>query len=151
MLETARQPRWYWLLPLTYVIHIAEEYFGGFVEWSARTSGSGLDVQGFLVLTTIGGLLTATGVYLSGRWRLHGWIPITMATIFTINSVQHLISTVTTSSYSPGLFSGLLIWMPLGLLVLHRAYRDHSAAMLLKSAAVGILIQGAISLGLRLS
>ena len=151
MSADAQQPLWYWLLPLSYAIHIAEEHFGGFVEWSARTSGSGLSVEVFLAATSAGAAMSLVGIFLSGRSRRHRWIPIMMATLFLLNGITHLFTSLMTGSYSPGLVSGLLLWVPLGLLVLARSRGLYSRAFILKSMAGGIAFQAAVSLVVRLS
>lgn len=151
MSRDAKQPIWYWLLPLSYAIHIAEEHFGGFVQWSARTSGSGLSVEAFLAATSAGAAVSLLGIFLSGRKRRHGWIPVMMATLFVLNGMMHLFTSIATGSYSPGLVSGLLLWVPLGSLVLARSRTIHSRAFILKSMAGGIAFQAAVSLVVRLS
>ncbi|MEE8585932.1 MAG: HXXEE domain-containing protein [Acidobacteriota bacterium] len=145
------QPPWYWLLPLSYGIHIAEEYWGGFVDWSARTSGTGLSLGVFLATTSAGAILSLLGIFLSNRRKRQAWIPITMASFFILNGIVHLAWTVTTLSYSPGLISGLLLWVPLGAAVLKRSSRIYSSSFFLKSAAGGFVLQAAVSLVVRLS
>lgn len=151
MPSKAEQPLWYWLLPISYAIHVAEEYWGGFVDWSARTLGTGLSVEVFAATTFAGAIVCAAGISLSGRNNRHAWIPITIASFFALNGLVHLVWSHTTQSHSPGLVSGLLLWVPLGIAVLKRSCRIVSRALFLKSVAGGILFQAAVSLVLRLS
>src|SRR5688500_9911441 len=61
------QVRWHyrdallvWLFPAAYVVHILEEWFGGFPEWLAIVAGAPLPRPEFLVINIVGlGLMIA--------------------------------------------------------------------------------------------
>jgi hypothetical protein len=53
-----------WLFPLTYLVHIAEEHWGGFAPWISRVAGAHLTDRELLVLNGIGLVLMTTGAVL---------------------------------------------------------------------------------------
>jgi hypothetical protein len=118
------------LYPLTYVLHLAEELWGGegFPAWVARVAGSPMPEHRFLLLNAIGLALMIAGVRLARRrGRGVGWIPIALAGIVLLNALAHIAATILVGGYSPGLFSALLLWMPLGIETLRRHRHDTSA------------------------
>lgn len=109
---------WPLLLPGAYLVHLAEEIWGGpgFVNWAARYLSAGFTERQFLFInaTAWPAMLIAT---LAGIYRPSlRWVIITVAVILLINGVLHIGSTIVTTSYSPGVLSGTLVYLPLGLL-----------------------------------
>lgn len=113
-----------WLFPLTYVLHLAEEYWGGegFPAWISRVAGVSFTNQEFLVLNSFALVLMTLGAWLiyQNTWR---WMLTALAGVVFLNGTLHLVFSVLTWSYSPGLISGVLCWMPLGLFTLHLQWR----------------------------
>ncbi|HEX9918450.1 MAG TPA: HXXEE domain-containing protein, partial [Pyrinomonadaceae bacterium] len=104
-----------WLYPATYAIHLLEELWGGegFTAWLARVAGVQLSTHKFLVWNALALALTALGVWLAARYRRLRWLPLAYAVAFLLNALSHLAASLYTNSYSPGLVSGLLLWLPL--------------------------------------
>jgi len=114
---------WPLLFPLTYLVHIAEEYWcgGGFHNWS-RVLGMQLDGMRFLQINAVAWttmLLLCLAALLVIRIR---WVVVSFAAAVLLNGLAHMIASIATVSYSPGLVSGLLLWAPLGSYTLLRAY-----------------------------
>jgi hypothetical protein len=100
-------------------LHIVEEFVfpGGFAEWDRRyrpeyresiTPRLHIVVNGLLLLfcANVGTLgLTPVGV---AAW-------LTLTALLTGNAVWHLIGAVRTKSYSPGMVTGLLLYLPLAI------------------------------------
>jgi hypothetical protein len=107
---------WVWLYPATYAIHILEELWGGegFTAWLARIAGVELAAQQFLDWNALALLLMSAGVLLTLRWRHLRWLLLAYGVAFLLNALSHLAASLYTVSYSPGLVSGLLLWLPLG-------------------------------------
>jgi uncharacterized iron-regulated membrane protein len=57
-----------------------------------------------------------------------------------INGVLHLLGTLASRSYSPGLVSGLLVWIPLGVFTLQRARHSVKPKIFWRGLAVGVVI-----------
>lgn len=114
---------WATLLPLTYLLHIAEEYSAGesFFVWTSRL-GWPLSEQRFLVLNGIALAVMTGAVMASTRWR-HARIAIpAFGFAVMLNGMAHAVASVVTSSYSPGLVTGLVVWVPLGTFTLRRCW-----------------------------
>ena len=109
--------QWAWWLPLTYLLHIAEESWGGFPEWLSRM-GVPFSQRELLILNGIG--LVAMVVAVSLPWR---WVITTLAGIVFLNGLLHATITLVTRTYSPGLATGVLLWIPLGLYILIHEWR----------------------------
>lgn len=62
------------------------------------------------------------------------------------NGVGHLIGTLYTGSYSPGVATGLGLWVPLGIWTLVRTSPLLSAPQLWIGVSAGVVIQGIVSL-----
>jgi hypothetical protein len=118
--ESARPAVPGWLYPATYAVHILEELWGGegFTAWLARVAGVELAAGRFLVWNALALLLMAAGVWLAVRFRHLRWLLLAYGVAFTLNALSHLAASLYTVSYSPGLLSGLLLWLPLGALTL---------------------------------
>jgi hypothetical protein len=110
---------WSWLFPATYILHILEEGLAGerFYNWSHRIIGRRIPARAFLVLNaSFLGLMVAAAVVLrSGEGP---WLLPTLGTITALNGLGHFAGSVITRSYSPGVITGLLLWMPLGIAAL---------------------------------
>jgi hypothetical protein len=106
---------WGWLYPATYAIHLLEEWRGGvgFTAWLARIAGVELPAGKFLVWNIVALLLMSVGVVLSMRFRHLRWLFVAYGMAFLLNALSHLGASLYTNSYSPGLISSLLLWLPL--------------------------------------
>ena len=111
---------WGWLFPATYALHILEELWGGegFTAWMARVAGVELAPGRFLVWNALALLSMAAGVLLAERFRHLRWLLVAYAVAFLLNALSHLAASLYTASYSPGLVSSLLLWLPLAALTL---------------------------------
>ena len=115
----------YWplLFPLTYLVHIAEEYYGGFPNWSSRFLGFHLTPEGFLQLNAVAWMVMLGVSAAATRYASLPWLVVPFAVATFINGCAHAIASVITASYSPGVISGLTLWFPLGVITLRRSYR----------------------------
>jgi hypothetical protein len=120
--EKAWPAAWGWLYPATYAVHILEELWGGegFTAWLGRVAGVELAARQFLIWNALALLLMAAGVWLAVRFRHLRWLLLAYGVAFTLNALSHLAASLYTVSYSPGLLTGLLLWLPLGALTLTR-------------------------------
>ena len=112
-----------WLFPPTYILHLAEEYLvaGGFTVWAERALGLSLTDAEFIVWNAAAfGLMCvgATLVSAAGRFR---FVEIALSIAVLGNVAAHAIGSVATWTYSPGLITGLAVWLPLGIVRLRDA------------------------------
>lgn len=65
-----------------------------------------------------------------------GWIAVTLAVSIAANGLLHLAGTILTRSYSPGVVSGVLVWVPLGVFAL-RSMRARLPRAVFRLACLG--------------
>jgi hypothetical protein len=113
---------WSWLFPLSYLIHIAEEYWGGegYPAYILRLRGVHMSTARFLAAQSVGFILVTIGVILARRFKFLPMMLVILGTIVAVNGLTHIVTALSTLSYGPGLFSSILIWGPLGIATLIR-------------------------------
>ena len=111
---------WSWIFPLTYLIHIAEEYWGGegYSAYIFRIRGVHLSPARFLAAQSIGFILVTLGVILARQFNFPQTMLLILGTIVLVNGLTHSFTSLTTHGYGPGLYSSVFIWIPLGLITL---------------------------------
>jgi len=114
---------WVVLFPATYLIHIAEEYWGGFPAWTAGRTGLAISDIAFLAANAFLWVLMVGAVVIILSRPSRALLIVSLATIAFINALLHIGASLLTLSYSPGLASGVLLWLPLGIAALARGHR----------------------------
>lgn len=137
---------WAWLFPVSYLAHIAEEYWGGFPAWIARFWGVESSDANFLSWNGGAWVMMCVGVALVLWTKSYRWLLVSFGTVVLINGVVHALASVVTWSYSPGLVSGLLLYVPLGLFTLRRAKGTVNARTLRAGVVVGVLMHAVVVL-----
>lgn len=135
---------WIWLFPLTYLVHAMEEYWGGegFYRWVARFIGRGMTPEQFISINSFGWLLMVASILLMRKTPSVRWLTISLATIVFINGFAHLAGTIWTKTYSPGVVSGVLLWMPLGAATFYRAWHRVTRLSFIAGMMVGAIVHG---------
>jgi hypothetical protein len=137
---------WLLVLPLSYLLHLGEEWWGGegFATWIARIVGSPVSTTRFIVLNSIlWPLFCGLTVISIFRPKL-AWFPTTFATLVLINAALHVLGSLTTFTYSPGLITGVLLFLPAGLAALLSGRRSLPASTFTLAACFGALIHGLV-------
>jgi hypothetical protein len=113
---------WSWLFPLTYLIHIAEEFYGGegYPAYLKRLRGVDMTPTKFLVGQAIGLALIVMGILIARRLSFPRQLLVILGTVVLFNGVSHLATSSYYREYGPGLISGVLIWIPFGIATLIR-------------------------------
>ena len=116
---------WSWLFPLSYVIHIAEEYWGGegYPAYIFRLRGVHMSTSRFLMAQGMGIVLVTIGVILARRLKFLPMMLVILGTIVLANSLTHIVTALSILGYGPGLVSSILIWGPLGIVTVVRYKR----------------------------
>ncbi|HUM06962.1 MAG TPA: HXXEE domain-containing protein [Terriglobales bacterium] len=137
-----------WLLPIAFGLHVAEEFAlpGGFGEWyrgyrpqwALRITPSYLlrvnVVGGAACLLMPLGAFDYRGGYSFGG--IHVWCILTSAMAF--NGMLHLLGTIQTRQYSPGVVTGMAVYVPL--LAVSVAYFVGTRAMILPTAILCVVL-----------
>jgi hypothetical protein len=135
-----------WLLPLTHLLHAAEEYFGDFPGWFNRVAGSSLTPERFLELNALFflAMVIVVGLALSFRPLLGLLVP--LATVILLNAALHLGGTLITGVYSPGSITGVLVWAPLGATLLVKLRKEVSRPTFALGVGAGLVLHALVSL-----
>lgn len=145
---TVRHPvgRWVLLMPLTYVCHIAEEYWAGesFYRWVARL-GWTLSDERFLVLNAVALAVMTGALLLSLRVRRAAVAVPAFSSAILLNAGLHIAASVLTASYSPGLITGVVLWIPLGGYMLQRSWTSLPHRQMSIGIALGICAHGLVT------
>ncbi|MEP6569429.1 MAG: HXXEE domain-containing protein [Acidobacteriota bacterium] len=108
---------WSWLFPLSYVVHIAEEYFGGegYPAYILRLRGVHMSTARFLVAQSVGLILVTIGVVLAKQLKFLPMMLVILGALVAGNAITHTVTALSILSYGPGLVSSILVWGPLGI------------------------------------
>lgn len=139
---------WLWLFPATYLVHIAEEYWGGegYSAYLARMRGATLPPTKFLIMNGIALVLMVAGIFVSRRFKFPQLLLVCLGTIVLVNGLSHTINGLVTAAYNPGLISGMLIWIPLGTVSLLRLKGSMRTRRYLTGMVIGISVHGVVTL-----
>jgi dolichyl-phosphate-mannose--protein O-mannosyl transferase len=131
---------WLWVFPITYLIHIAEEYWGGegYPAYILRLRGVHMSTARFLVAQGVGVVLVTVGVILARRFNFPQMMLIILGSIVLVNGITHTVTALSIMSYGPGLWSSIFIWMPLGIFTLLRFRNAVSSKRYWIAIAIGV-------------
>ena len=131
---------WLWAFPITYLIHIAEEYWvgEGYPAYILRLRGVHMSTTRFLVAQSVGLILVTIGVILARHFKFPQMMLIILGTIVMVNGITHTVTALSVMRYGPGLWSSIFIWMPLGLLTLVRFRNANSRKRYWIAVAIGV-------------
>jgi len=101
----------FWAILGAALIHVGEEYLGGWVDWVQ--SFAPVTVTQFVIVNAAFVLLCIAGSIVGARSLLFS---LSVASLIFINALLHLVMTVITKRYSPGVVSAALLYIPLALL-----------------------------------
>ena len=136
---------WAWWLPAAYVSHVVEEAFGGhgLMEWMAAGGGARLSLAEFIGLNLVGAGMMCLAAWAARKSKVWRWPLVSGATIVFVNGLCHIAVCVMTRSYVPGVWTGLLLYVPVGGILLFRLRRLMSPWLFASAIAIGIMIHGA--------
>ncbi len=148
MTRQARSRTWAWLFPLTYVLHATEEYACGetFPVWISRILGVHFTATGFLWLNGVAMAAMIGVVWLAQARDDLRWLLTTLATIITVNGAAHVLGSLASRSYSPGVVTGTFLWLPLGIAVLRSAWHHRPHDRFALGVVTGFAAHAAVSL-----
>ncbi len=139
---------WPWLFPLTYLLHVAEEYWGGegYSAYLLRLRGVQFSPTRFLVVQSIGLALMIVGIVLARRLHFPNLLSVILGSVVLVNGLTHTILSVSYTEYVPGLITSILLWIPLGITTLVRLRRTMRQARYWLCIALGVGINVIIEL-----
>ena len=113
---------WSWLFPLSYLIHIAEEYWGGegYPAYIFRLRGVHMSTARFLAAQSVGFFLVTIGVIVARRLKFLPMMLVILGAVVAVNALTHTVTALSSFIYGPGLWSSIFVWGPLGIATLIR-------------------------------
>ena len=139
-----RDPLLVWLLPAAYACHLLEEFFGGFPDWIAMVAGRPLTTSAFVAINTVAMGIFVLASHLATTRESRGWMAIALATVLFVNALAHILGTLVFGSYSPGLLTAVILYLPLSQLVLLRAWYQAGAATLRLGVLAGLALHALV-------
>jgi hypothetical protein len=133
---------WPLALPLAYALHLAEEWYGGegLFAWTERVLGAELSPPRFVILNAVVWPLFAALTVLAIRSRPYAWFLVTFATVVVVNASLHALGTLAFGSYSPGLVTGLALYLPLGGFTLVAGRKNLPSTRFVGALFLGVMI-----------
>lgn len=133
-----------WPFVPAFAIHVAEEWYAGFTAWVVQIAARPIPNPVFVAINAIAMVLLVIGVRAASRRESNGWIAVTIATIALINTVSHAVGSLLTQSYSPGLISAVVLYVPLGSLTIIRAVDQAPARTLRQGVFIGVILHAIV-------
>ena len=139
---------WTWVFPITFLIHITEEYFGGegYSGYLLRLRGITLSPQRFLVGQAIAFALMVAGVILAKQLKFLNYMIVIMGALVLVNALTHCVQSVTQGQYVPGLVSAIILWLPVGMITLLRFKSQMRTSKYWICVTLGVAIISAVEI-----
>ncbi len=134
------------LLPVAVAMHIAEEWFGGMIDWASLFLDITLEANLFLTINMIGLVLFAIGAASAYREPRAAWIGVSLAALVGVNAIAHTVLSVAVGAYSPGTITGLLLYIPLVVIIFRWAATHLSRGVIGGAILFGIGIHAVATL-----
>jgi len=133
---------WSWIFPVTYLLHIAEEYWvgGGYPAYILRLRGVHLSSTRFLLAQSIGFVLVVAGILLARRFKFRNMMFVILGAIVVVNGLTHTLTSIRYWEYGPGLLTSLLVWLPLGIAALLRFKHHTTTRRYWVGVAIGVAV-----------
>ena len=95
----------------------------------------------FLIVQAIGVALMIVGVLIAKRLRFPNALAIIYAATVLGNAITHMVNSLRTFEYQPGLISAIMVWLPMGLFTI-LYFRNYvlNARRFWISLGIGVLI-----------
>ena len=132
-------------LPVTFLVHQLEEYFCQFPLWYSKLLNAQLSNQDFILINGIG-LLVFTAFALSYIINKNKLILAALGTLVFVNGAIHLLLSVVTVTYSPGTISGVVLFIPLGIIIFRELFPELHGGERIMAIAIGIFVLLPVSL-----
>jgi len=134
------------LLPVVFLAHLAEEWFGGFLAWTPRVLGYEIGLTRFVMINAIGFAIFAAGTLLSMRVGRFSWMAVSIAALLGLNGVLHFLATIGFATYSPGVVTGLVFYLPLSTIVLRSASKRMPRPGFSKAVLIGVVAHAFVTI-----
>ena len=100
-----------WAILIAALLHIVEEYWGGWLDW-VQHYVPGVTLLHFVFVNVVFVFLCVAGAVVGTRNIVFS---LSIASLVFINALMHIIPTVLQKHYSPGVVTALLFYIPLAI------------------------------------
>lgn len=138
---------WCWVFPVTYLLHIAEEYYvaDGYSAYLLKLRGVELSPTRFLATQSVGVVLMIAGILLAKRFNFQNTLVVILGAVVLVNGITHTVTSLAYWHYGPGLVTSILIWIPIGVATLFHFKGRMSDRRFWLAIAIGVAINAAIA------
>jgi uncharacterized protein with HXXEE motif len=139
---------WMWSFPITYLVHIIEEYWAGegYPAYLYRIRGVHLSTARFFFFQGLGVVLICAGIFISLYLKWPRFFLSIMGAVVLSNGITHTVTAIRHKGYGPGLVSSILLWIPLGVVTLTLLAIEIPTMRLIVAASIGLAINGVVAL-----
>lgn len=139
---------WLGLFLLTYIIHFAEEFWGGesYPAYLYRLRGVRMSNRRFVVSQALGFALLAAACGISLALRFPQLMIAVLSGFVVCNGLSHTITAIFDRRYGPGLVASVVLWIPLGGVSIYLLIGQMSNLRLIFGVAIGLAINGVVAL-----
>jgi uncharacterized membrane protein HdeD (DUF308 family) len=138
---------WLFLFPVTFIIHFAEEYWGGegYPAYLFRLRGVHLSKERFLVGQLMGLIVFVAGGVISTYLKFPEFMIAIFGAFLLSNGISHSVTAIWDRHYGPGLIASVVLWMPTGLMALISMSGQISLTRILIALVIGFGINGLVA------
>ena len=133
-------PRAAIFLPVAYLLHLGEEWFGDLPGWTVNAPGGEVSPEQFLLVNAIAFFLFAVGTLAALRYEGMAWFAAAFAALVGVNGVVHALASVVVGSYAPGTVTGLLLYIPLSVIILRTSATRLPRIVFTGSVVFGVVV-----------
>jgi Protein of unknown function with HXXEE motif len=129
----------FWIAMAAYAVHMMEEFFYDWKNWANHTLHLPVEWSGFYVTNTA--VLFLGIACASVSWNV-AWFALSFPALMLINAFFfHVLPVIRTKKFSPGLFSAILLFFPIGFHAFHLAVENNvSTPDILMAFLIGALL-----------
>lgn len=137
---------WLWIFPASYVIHAAEEFWGGegYTAYLYRLRGVHMSPRRFVANHALALFLMTVGVVISQMLNFPTFLVTMFGALIFSNGISHTVTAIWDRGYGPGLITSIL-WIPLGAAAVIAMFGQLPNLKFAIAVAVGLGINGFIA------
>ena len=128
-----------WLIPVSMLIHQLEEYFAGFAVWYSDILDTDFSSNDFILINSIALIIFLLFSLAYNLGYKNQVIFLALGTLLLINGVVHTFFTLFMLQYSPGTISGIILFIPLGIVQRRKLSAKLSKDEMLLGTVFGII------------